>query len=438
MRKIIFLLIIIVVPSLVFAQQSLVLNQTSRSAIVNNISKLLLDNYVFPDTAIKMSNRIKHQLKKGAYNHITDPVAFSDALTIDLYSVYHDAHMLVQFVPQQAASQSAGSSTGSGGNTDDPLNRLKQANFGLRKVEILNGNIGYIHIDHFWADSVYGKETVKASLQFVSNTRALIIDLRNCGGGSQETVNMICGYFLATSTHINDMFDRAARTTTEYWTKPDSSFTQMTQKPLYILTNTKTFSAAEEFCYDLQCIKRATLIGETTGGGAHGTFSQDAGLGFVLSIPYSTAINPITKTSWEKVGVKPEIEVPSDRAQETAEMEIFNNLLSKTTDPMELFHLHWDMELSKTIHHPIILDSATLKSYAGTYGERVFTFENGTLFYQRTGRPKFELEAMSPTMMKGKGNTYFKIEFMKNNMGVVNSINVYYQNNTLETAVRTK
>jgi len=385
-----------------------------------------------------MSNCIKNKLKEGAYNKITDPVAFSDALTIDLYSVYHDGHMLVQYVPPDANPKPVVASTSPQVNTEDPLKKIKQANFGLRKAEILSGNLGYIKINHFWADNIYGKETLKATLQFVSNSNALIIDLRDCGGGSQETVNMICGYFLEKSTHINDMFDRAAKTTTEYWTKPDSAFTKMIKMPLYILTNNKTFSAAEEFCYDLQCIKRASIIGETTGGGAHGTFSQEAGMGFVLSIPYSTAINPITKTSWEKIGVKPDIEVTSDKALETAEIIIFDSLISKTKDPSELFNLNWDLELLKAINNPITIDSLTLKSYAGVYGERLFSFENGKLFYQRTGRPKFELEAMSPTIMKGKGNTYFKIEFLKNNLGIVDRVNAYYQDNRMETSIRTE
>jgi retinol-binding protein 3 len=438
MNKIKYYLVLIFFPTMFFSQKTVLLNSKIRSTIVNNISQMLLDNYVFPDTAVKMSNCIKNKLKEGAYNKITDPVAFSDALTIDLYSVYRDGHLLVQFVPQQATQNSNVASTSSQINNEDPLQRIKQANFGLKKVEILTGNIGYIDIDHFWADSVYGKKTVKATLQFVSNTNALIIDLRDCGGGSQEAVNMICGYFLEKSTHINDMFDRAAKTTTAYWTKPDSSFTKLTKMPLYILTNNKTFSAAEEFCYDLQSIKRATIIGETTGGGAHGTFSQDAGNGFILSIPYSTAINPITKTSWEKIGVRPEIEVPSDQALETAEIKIFDNLISKTKDSSELFNLKWDLELLKAINNPTTLDSLTLKSYAGVYGERIFTLENGKLFYQRTGRPKFELEAMSPTIMKGKGNTYFKIEFVKNNLGKVDKVNAHYQDNRIETANRTE
>jgi hypothetical protein len=434
MNKINFLVLLLFLPAFTFCQKATVLTSSMKSDIVAHISQLLLDNYVFPDTGIKMSTHIKNRLKEGAYTNITDPVAFSDALTIDLYSIYRDGHLLVQYVPQQVTQNTVAPNNPA--NNEDPLSRIRQANFGLRKVEILSGNTGYIHIDHFWADSVYGKETVKAALQFVSNTHALIIDVRDCGGGSQETVAMICGYFLEKPTHINDMYDRAANTTTAYWAKPDPSFTALTKMPLYILTNSKTFSAAEEFCYDLQSIKRATLIGETTGGGAHGTFSRDAGNGFVLSIPYSTAINPVTKTSWEGVGVKPEIQAASHEALETAEVTILEKRIQDTKDVSELFTLNWDLELVKASHHPLTLDLLTLKSYAGVYGERTFTMENGKLFYQRTGRPKLELEAMSPTRMKGKGNTYFKIEFIRNNAGVVNKVNVYYQDNRMETSMR--
>lgn len=428
----IILLSLLLLPIIAFSQDKVTLNAKKRSAIVGNISDLLLDYYVFPDTAVKMSNHIQHRLKSGAYNKITDPVAFSDALTVDLYSVYHDGHMLVQYAPQQFRNTPSSSTE----PEEDPLRRIKQANFGLKKVEVLNGNIGYIQIDHFWADTIYGKETVKATLQFVSNSNAVIIDLRDCGGGSQETVKLICGYFLKESTHINDMFDRAANTTTAYWTKPDSTFTKMNDMPLYILTNNKTFSAAEEFCYDLQNLQRATIVGETTGGGAHGTFSQDAGNGFRLSIPYSTAINPVTKTSWEKVGVKPEIEVASDQALETAESLIFQNLISKAADSTEIFALNWDLALLKAINHPVSLDSTTLKNLAGVYGDRTFTFEAGKLYYQRSGRPKFELEVMSDSIFKGKGNPYFKLEFLKNDSGLVYKVIAYYQDGRIESSER--
>jgi hypothetical protein len=438
MNKLKTLLLLIFFPAILFSQNTIILNSKSKTEIVKNISQALLDNYVFPDTAIKMSNCILKKLKQGAYNKITDPVAFSTALTSDLYSVYRDGHMLVQFNPQELVPESIDTSTHNQKSEEDPFKKIKQANFGLKKVEILNGNIGYLKLDHFWADSTFGKETVKAALQFVSYSNALIIDLRDCGGGSEETVNTISGYFFEKSMHLNDMFDRRTNVTTEYWTKPDLTFTRIAQMPLYILINNKTFSASEMFVYGMQTINRAVIIGETTGGGAHGTFSQSVSNGFRLYVPYSTAISPITKTSWEKVGVKPEIETPSDKALETAEMKIFEKIISTAKDASELFNLNWDLDLLKAINNPVTIDTLTLERYAGIYGERAFIFENGKLFYQRTGKPKFELEAMSATVMKGKGNTYFKIEFVQNEQGQVNKVNAYYQDNRMETSIRTE
>ena len=436
MNKFKILIFFIFISTTLFAQKTILLNAKSRTEIVNNISKLLLDNYIFPDTALKMSDCIKHRLKAGAYNKITDPVAFSDALTIDLYSVYRDGHMLVQYDPQFSVPSPTDTSKKQTAE-EDPFKKIKTDNFGLKKLEILNGNIGYINLDHFWADDTYGKETVKAALQFVSYTNALIIDLRDCGGGSQETVNLISGYFMEKATHLIDIYDRPANTTTAYWTKPDSTFNRLTKIPLYILTNNKTFSAAEAFCYGLQSVNRAIIIGEATGGGAHGTFSQDAGYGLYLSVPYSNALSPITKSNWEKTGVQPTIKVAPDKALETAEMKVFETLVSNRKDDSELFNLQWDLDLLKAINNPVVIDSVMLKKFAGVYGERVFTFENGKLFYKRTGRPKFEMEPMTSTIMKAKGNNYFKIEFIEE-QGKFNKVNAYYQDNREESSIRTQ
>ncbi|HEY5745687.1 MAG TPA: S41 family peptidase, partial [Chryseolinea sp.] len=410
------------------------LNPAARKETVTAVSRLLLDNYVFLETAAEMSKLILGKLKAGGYNTITDPVALSDALTVDLYSVYHDRHLLVRYFPPVANPAAASQPS----DPADPMARLYRANFGLQRTEVLPGNIGYINITNFWADDEQGRETLKAALQFVSHTNALIIDLRGCGGGSQETVRLICSYFLEKPTHINSMYDRPDDTTTDFITTPDPSFTKMTAMPLYILTSGKTFSAAEEFCYDLQNLERATIVGEVTGGGAHGTFEQDAGHGFVVSIPYSRAINPVTKTSWEGVGVIPEVRVPSDKAPETAEMIILDSQIAKTSDSGALFTLNWDRELLRALNNPMTLDTATLQNYAGVYGERAFTLEGGKLYYQRTGRPKFELEAMSPTMMKGKDNNYFKIEFVADENGKIGMVKTYYQDNRVEISQRTK
>lgn len=435
MKQRYFLILLSLCSLTAVAQKAIPLSAKAKAEVVNRVSDLLIRNYVYPDTAAKMAAYIKKKHREKAYDSYADPAQFSSALTNDLYSIYHDGHLMLQYNPgleSQLLNPTAPQTE------EDPLERIKQANFGLTKVEILNGNIGYLNLERFWADNVYGKETVKAALKFVSHANALIIDLRTNGGGSPETVTMICSYFFKDRVHTNDTYNRAENSTIEFWTTPDTSMSAMVNMPLYLLTSNKTFSAAEEFAYNLKNLKRATLIGEATGGGAHNTFEQAAGNGFVISIPYGKAVNAVTKTNWEGAGVKPDILVRADEALETAEMSIFEHMLSTTSDSAELFNLNWQLDLLKAINKPVVMDDATLRKYTGTFGDRVFTFENGRLYYQRTGRPKFEMEAMAKNLMKAKGNQFFKIEFVENSEGKVNNITAYYQNGVVEKAERSR
>lgn len=416
-----------------FGQASIKLTEKQKLEVVDDVCRLLRDYYVFPDTATKYISYLKRQLKAGAYKQTSEPTVFSDLINRDLNSVHKDGHLQTQYNPAFAAQLMKPIDKSM--QEEDPFKRIRTANFGLTKVEILNGNIGYLNISKFWADDVYGKETVKAALKFLSNSNAIVIDLRNCGGGSPKTVNLICGYFLKEKTHLNDSYDRSADYTTEYWTTPDTTMKSLFEIPLYVLTSNGTFSAAEEFCYDLQVLKRAKIAGEKTAGGAHNTFEQPVNHGFVIYIPYGRAINPLTKTNWERTGITPDISSLASKALEAAQMDIFNTLMNSAKSEKEKFELNWQYELLKAKNNPVIIDTMTLKKYAGTYGEREFIYENGKLFYQRTGKPKFELEPMSYTIMKGKGNEYFKIEFIEAN-GEVNEVKAYYQDYRVESSLR--
>lgn len=417
------------------AQNAGSLSKKAKAEVVTAVCSLLIRNYVYPDTAAKMAAYIRKRYQENAYDSYTDPAQFSSSLTNDLYSIYHDGHLMLQYNPgleSQLLNPTAPQTE------EDPLERIKQANFGLTKVEILNGNIGYLNLERFWADNTYGKETVKAALKFVSYANALIIDLRTNGGGSPETVTMICSYFFKDRVHTNDTYNRAENSTIEFWTTPDTSMSDLVNMPLYLLTSNKTFSAAEEFAYNLSHLKRAVIVGEATGGGAHNTFERVAGNGFVLSIPYGKAVNAVTKSNWEGTGVKPDILVRADEALETAEMRIFENMLATTKDSAKLFNLNWQLALLKAVNKPAVIDAGTLHKYAGTFGDRVFTIENGKLYYQRTGRPKFEMEPMTKNLMKAKGNQFFKIEFVEGSDGKVDSIRAFYQNGLVEKAARSK
>ena len=147
---------------------------------------------------------------------------------------------------------------------------------------------------------------------------AVIFDLRDNGGGDPEMVAYVASYLFGKRTHINDIYNRKDNKTEQYWTKPDLPGKKLATQPVYVLTSARTFSGAEEFCYDLQNQKRATIIGEVTGGGAHPTDGKRLDDHFMIGVPFARAVNPVTKTDWEGKGIQPEVKVPAAEALDKA------------------------------------------------------------------------------------------------------------------------
>lgn len=317
----------------------------------------------------------------------------------------------------------------------DSVSTYREINYGFSSIEILYGNIGYLNLTSFVSDNEEGLKTIESAFTFLQYTNALIIDLRTNTGGTPNAVADISSFFFEKKVHLNDSFDRSLNKLTEYWTKPEKA-NVIINTPIYILTSDKTFSAAEEFAYNLQKLNRATIIGERTAGGAHNTFVKPINTDFVIYIPYGRAINPITKMNWEKVGVQPDIEVSSEQALEIATTKIFENLLHNATDEDKIFNLNWQLDLLKAKHSSFNFDLETLNNYVGMYDDKIITLEKGKLFYQRIGKPKFELEPMKSNFMKPKGNNYFKIEFVEDSVKNIIHIIVYYQDNRKEESVK--
>jgi C-terminal processing protease CtpA/Prc len=182
----------------------------------------------------------------------------------------------------------------------------------------MNGNIGYVDLRGF-NDHDAGADTVAAAMSFLQNTEALIFDLRQNGGGSPAMIALISSYLFGDKpVHLNDLYWRKGDRTDEFWTKPESAKLKFPNKDIYVLTSNYTFSGAEEFSFNLKHLKRATLIGETTGGGAHPGGMVRLHDHFSAFVPIGRAINPISKTNWEGTGVEPDIKVPKEQALKTA------------------------------------------------------------------------------------------------------------------------
>lgn len=421
-----------------FAQTPLMsfpLNAKASKILIDSLAAQLYKYYVFADKAKAMGDYIKTRCKKGAYNNISDPHTLAAILTNDIRSVHHDEHFYVEYNPQMMDELL--------GNIDDVpkmvaerLRQEKMKNFGFKKAEILNGNIGYLEISSFSRLNEYSKATADAALKLLSNANALIIDLRFGVGGSPEMVNYIISYFFKDKIHVSDIYLRCENTTLPYYTSPpsDNKTMALTEIPIYILTSYKTFSAAEGLTYEMQCLKRATVVGETTRGGAHTVTYRPLSFGFVTDIPFGRAFSPVTHSNWEGSGISPDIKVAAETALETAELKIFENAFAKTKDSVEIKMLLWQKDLLESQNHPMNMDSSACKALIGNYGAYALSYSRGNLYYQKVGKAKFELLPLKENVMKVKGNDAFRVEFFKNEKGEVNRIATYYDDGRVEYA----
>jgi hypothetical protein len=308
------------------------LTPETRTEVVETLVKKLNDNYIFPETAKKMESAIRARVKGHEYDSVTSSKSFADLLTNHLQEVSKDKHLRVRYsydsLPVRKDDEQP---TAQEVEQYRAYNRTM--NFGFEKAERLPGNIGYIDLRGFM-DPEQGGDTVAAAMALLSNTDAMIIDLRQNGGGSPEMVQLICSYFFdGEPVHLNDLYFRPADTTRQYWTLPHVPGKRYIGKDVYILTSHRTFSGAEEFSYNMKNLKRATLVGETTGGGAHPGGTQRLNDHFGVFLPVGRAINPITKTNWEGTGVTPHVACPADQALKTAQIAAMKKVLGGVSDP---------------------------------------------------------------------------------------------------------
>lgn len=299
------------------AVSQVALNKEQAGMVIHSLAAVLQQNYVFPDTARSMVNLLEARFRQGAYDSLDRPGLLAAELNKDLWSVYHDGHLRVRYDPKLAASIGQGNEL-SPADKRNGLEYTRQLNFGFKRIEILDENIGYLKFNMFAEVNTESKEVVEAAFRFLQNVRALVIDLRENGGGEPEMIQYVCNYLFPKRTHLNDIYVRRNNTTTQFWTTPDRHLTSLMKVPVYILTSKTTFSGAEEFAYDLQTQNRAVVVGEVTGGGAHPVEPRAVSNGFVLFVPFARAINPITNTNWEGKGVQPDIKTTAEKALETA------------------------------------------------------------------------------------------------------------------------
>lgn len=298
-------------PGMTAADMNMKIDAATRARVINGVVADLNEFYVYAESAKKMEEALRARQKKGAYDAINDGETFAKVLTEDLREVSHDKHLRINFSPLVLPK----------GEPEQPSNddahELERSNCAFDKAERLPSNIGYLKFNAFLDPAVCGP-TAAAAMNFLGNVDAIIFDLRDNGGGDPEMIALISTYLFGEATHLNDLYDRKRDTTTQYWTLPYVPGKRLIGKPVFVLTSKRTFSGAEEFSYNLKNLHRATIIGETTGGGAHPVAGHRVDDHFMIGVPFARAVNPISKTNWEGTGVEPDIKVPADQALDVA------------------------------------------------------------------------------------------------------------------------
>lgn len=403
------------------------MNSKEIKLVLDSLSSTLNRLYIYPDKATLMSNTIKKKFKDGDYNKISSRQEFGFELHKNLQEVHKDGHLGFRYNPQLAAYLCKPMSDDEKQQQrEEDLKAARENNFAFKKTEILFGNIGYIRWDEFVGCVEEAQPTLNAAFQFVANCNALIIDMRYNGGGSPEMVLRTQNYFFNQKTHMNDIIDRSNDTLKRYTNPTKTDF--KLNMPVYTLTSRLTFSGAEDFAFGLQRTKRATIVGDVSGGGAHPTASYNVGQGFVANIPIARA--PV-EADWEGIGVLPDVAVPSEEALMKARILISTELLLNAKDEREKNIFQWNLNSirSETTKMP---DSGVLSSYTGMYeGGLDFYIKDSHLFCKNAERGNlvFELKCIDSNLFVLDENV--QVQFEKDTRGTHTHLNMLWKNGAI-------
>ena len=289
------------------------MDAAERKKVIDGVATSLTEFYVDGAVAQQMTDALKAHEAKGDYGAITDGDDFAARLTDDMRAVSHDKHLRVDFTPFKMPPRNPSPE-------DDARfhQQMDRMNCAFDKVEILPNNIGYIKFDEFM-DAAYCGPTVVSAMGFVAHTDAVIFDLRENGGGRAAMVTLIASYLFDQPTHLIDIYNRKENKTTQDWTLSYLPGQRLAKQPVFVLTSKWTFSGAEGLAFELKNQKRATIVGETTGGGAHPVSGHTVADYFMVGVPFAKSLDPVTKANWEGTGVEPDVKVAAADALTTAE-----------------------------------------------------------------------------------------------------------------------
>lgn len=424
--------------SFLFAEDAIpVLSSTEKAQVIDSLATNMAKNYVFEDVGNKVAAFLRDNLKSGVYDKFKDAYQFAEQLTKDISSINNDKHLRVFYDPKQVSKDD--SNTKIDEKTQKAIQKQRKiSNYGFEEARILDGNIGYLKLNSFDGSEEAYKVAVGV-MAFLSNCDALIIDVRENGGGDPRLVQLLISYFYKENEeiHFNDFYVRKTNDYKQYWAMPHCPGIRKPDMEIYVLTSNYTFSCAEEFAYDLKTLKRATIVGDITGGGAHPVDFYTLNQNFSASIPFGRAVNPVTKTNWEGKGVEPDIKVKSTMALDTAYKTALVKIIAKEDDEKLKSRYQWALDGLDAASTTVRLTEKQQNSYTGVYGVRTITLDKGELYYQREGRDKLKMIPMTQDYFRFDEVDYFRLKVIVKD-GKAIKLEGHYNDGRIDYNDRTK
>lgn len=288
-----------------------------RRAVVEGALERMLASYVFLDRAERAAIDVRARLQRGEYDGVTTAARLAELLGRHLAESTGDRHVRVKYGSARVADPLAEPEESQADLA--ALRAEAQADgFGVGPARVLEGNVGYLELRRFHR-AEYAGDALAAAMGTLAGTDALIVDLRACHGGDPVMVVLAASWlFEGRPRRWSDTVRRCDGTTTQFWTSAWLPGARYAEKPVYVLTAARTFSAPESFAYELQQMHRATIVGETTGGGAHSGAWFPLDERFSIFVPLSRSVSATSGGDWEGVGVVPDVACAAEQALDRA------------------------------------------------------------------------------------------------------------------------
>ena len=410
LKRIILLCGLLHSSTFIFCQTNL--TQTEQSVIIDSLYSKLDGFYINKKLIPNIRKVIDKKFIKGIYKNVTNPNEFASKLTEDLTKVTNDLHFYIAYEPEWIKDKiNSEKESEKDKLREKEIAEAKKENFGFKELKILEGNIGYLDFRTFH-DPAYASETATSVMQFFSNTDALIIDLRNNNGGVLEMAQFISSFLFSqkeSPLYKYYYYEKPnIKTEREMWLLPSVPGKRLNKIDIYILTSGATFSSAEWMSYSLQNLKRVTIIGEQTAGGAHPVDRKILAQGLTINIPFGEVKDPFTNTDFEGVGVTPDIKISANKALEKAHYLALENLSQNKTDTT--FNYGWLLPIVKNRQNPIVLEQARLESFVGNFGKGSLVFKDNNLYYLWNGKINFLLKPITDNTFILDGILDFRIQ----------------------------